>query len=143
MPRSGPDLIRADLCDQATRLARGLATIPPGEPEAAALLDAAVRSARPDPYQLHAAIAACHSAVAMADGPIAGLAILDGLRDRLSGWTQFHIARAELLREAGDTAAAARAYQAALGLGMSAPQRAFVESRAADLLARGIRVCER
>ena len=71
-------------------------------------------------------------AVAMADGPAAGLAILDGLRDRLSGWAQF-LARAELLREAGDAAAAARGYQAALGLGMSAPQRAFVESRAADL----------
>ncbi len=217
MPRSGSDLVRADLCDQATRLARGLATLLPGEPEVAgllalllltdarreartdsggavvplryqdrgkwdrakiaegtALLDAALRSGRPGPYQLHAAIAACHSAessdwpqiaalygellsyeptavneanravaVAMADCPAAGLAILDGLRDRLSGWAQFHIARAELLREAGDTAAAARAYQAALGLGMSAPQRAFVDSRAADLLARGIRVCER
>ena len=42
-------------------------------------------------------------AIAMADGPQAGLAILDRLaaQGRLDRWPQLHIARAELLRGAG------------------------------------------
>ena len=100
----GPGLIRGELCDQAIRLARALAALLPGEPEAAgllalllltdarraarldrggelvplagqdrrrwdrdlivegeALLTRALTAGRPGPYQLHAAIAACHS----------------------------------------------------------------------------------
>src|SRR6266567_3337111 len=38
-------------------------------------------------------------AVAMSEGPAAGLVILDALggNQRITGWPQFHIARAELL----------------------------------------------
>jgi RNA polymerase sigma-70 factor (ECF subfamily) len=100
----GAELIRGELCDQAIRLARALAALLPGEPEAAgllalllltdarraawldgagelvplaeqdrgrwdrdligegeALLTRALAAGRPGPYQLHAAIAACHA----------------------------------------------------------------------------------
>ena len=100
----GPDLIRAQLCDEAIRLARALAGLMPDEPEAAGLLalmlfqhsrrrarsdgagdlitleeqdrtlwdraeideartrlQAALRHRRAGPYQLQAAIAACHA----------------------------------------------------------------------------------
>jgi RNA polymerase sigma-70 factor (ECF subfamily) len=103
----GPDLIRAQLCDEAIRLARALSRLMPDEPEAAGLLalmllhhsrrharldaagdvvtledqdrglwdaaeieeaevllEAALRHRRAGPYQLQAAIAACHTTAA-------------------------------------------------------------------------------
>jgi RNA polymerase sigma-70 factor, ECF subfamily len=100
----GPELIRAQLCDEAIRLARALSRLMPDEPEAAGLLalmllhhshrharldaagdlitledqdralwdraeieeanarlQAALRHGRAGPYQLQAAIAACHT----------------------------------------------------------------------------------
>ena len=107
----GPHLIRAQLCDEAVRLARALSGLMPDEPEAAGLLalmlfhhsrrharldaagdlitleeqdrgqwdvaeiaegraqlEAALRHRRAGPYQLQAAIAACHAdAVDVAD----------------------------------------------------------------------------
>ncbi len=68
-------------------------------------------------------------AVAMAEGPAAGLAVLETLGPRLATWPQFHIARAELLRRLGRAAEARDAYRAALGLAMPRPERAFVEGR--------------
>ena len=108
----GRELIRGELCDQAIRLARALAALLPGEPEAAgllalllltdarraarldgggelvplaeqdrgrwdrdligegeALLTRALAARRPGPYQLHAAIAACHSCLDETDWP--------------------------------------------------------------------------
>jgi RNA polymerase sigma-70 factor (ECF subfamily) len=74
-------------------------------------------------------------AVAMSEGPAAGLVILDALggSQRITSWPQFHIARAELLTRVGRSADAAQAYRVALKLGMSAPQHAFVERRLAAL----------
>jgi RNA polymerase sigma-70 factor (ECF subfamily) len=107
----GPELIRAQLCDEAIRLGRALSRLMPDEPEAAGLvalmlfhhsrrrarcdaagelitlenqdrarwdqaqideargrLEAALRHGRAGPYQLQAAIAACHAdAAAVAD----------------------------------------------------------------------------
>jgi RNA polymerase sigma-70 factor (ECF subfamily) len=103
-------LIRADLCDQAIRLARQLRVVLPGEPEITGLLalllltdarraartasdgslvlladqdralwnagqiaegerlvETALRMGRPGPYQLQAAIAACHSTAVSAE----------------------------------------------------------------------------
>ena len=213
MAKSGAELVRRDLCDQAIGLARALAALQPDQPEAAgllalllltdarrdarvgdagelvlmgeqdrakwdrakiaegeALLAQALRAGRPGPYQLHAAIAACHScsasadqtdwreiaalygeliryeptavteanravAVAMSEGPAAGLVILDTLSasPQLASWPQFHIARAELLCRVGRPADAAEAYQAALRLGLPAPERAFIERRIGEL----------
>jgi RNA polymerase sigma-70 factor, ECF subfamily len=217
MARSGAELVRGELCEQAIGLARALASLLPDEPEAAGLLalmlltdarrdartneagelivladqdrsrwdtakiaagerllERALRVRRPGPYQLHAAIAACHScapsadktdwreiaalygellryeptavteanravAVAMSRGPTEGLVILDALDGdaRLKAWPQFHIARAELLiRSGGPADAAAQAYRAALGLALSAPERALVERRLDELFTR-------
>ena len=54
-------------------------------------------------------------AVAMADGPHAGLALLDEI-DGLERYHLLHAARGELLLRAGDTAAASAAYEVALTL---------------------------
>jgi RNA polymerase sigma-70 factor (ECF subfamily) len=72
-------------------------------------------------------------AVAMSEGPEAGLAVLDGAgaHPQLGRWPQFHIARAELLRRLGRGTEAAEAYQAALRLDLRAAERAFIESRLA------------
>jgi RNA polymerase sigma-70 factor (ECF subfamily) len=133
------------------------------------LLERALRTGRPGPYQLHAAIAACHSAaapgvtdwreiaalygeliryeptpvvaanravaVAMAEGPAAGLVILDtiGVHPGLANWPQFHIARAELLRRLGRVRDSRDAYQAALKTEPPLPEQAFIERRIREL----------
>jgi RNA polymerase sigma-70 factor (ECF subfamily) len=67
----------------------------------------------------------------MADGPAAGLKILDGVREhpRLAGWPQLHIARAELLRRLGRRDEALAAYRAALRLEPPPAERAYLERR--------------
>jgi len=134
--------------------------------EGEALVEQALRLGRPGPYQIQAAIAACHSgavtaagtdwreiallygeliryepspmvaanravAVAMSEGPAAGLVILDTVSGdtRLARWPQLHIARAELLRQLGRRAEAEAAYEAALALEPPAPERAYLASR--------------
>jgi RNA polymerase sigma-70 factor, ECF subfamily len=213
MATRGDTLVRGDLCDTAISLARGVADLLPGEPEAMGLLalllltdarraartdefgelvlledqdrgrwdrdmiaegetvlEAALRLGRPGPYQLHAAIAACHStavsaeatdwrqiallygeliryeptpvveanravAVAMAEGPAAGLVILDALahHPQLQRWVQLHIARAELLRRLGRYGEAAEAYRSALELEPAPASRSFVARRIREL----------
>jgi RNA polymerase sigma-70 factor, ECF subfamily len=130
------------------------------------LVERALRCNRPGPYQIQAAIAACHSgaataadtdwreiallygellryepspmaeanravAVAMSEGPAAGLVILDtiGGDARLARWPQLHIARAELLRRLGRRAEAVAAYEAAIALDPPAPERAHLARR--------------
>ena len=70
-------------------------------------------------------------AVAMVEGPVAGLALLDalGVDQRLHAYQPFHAARAELLRQAGDRAGADRAYLRAIDLSANAVQRAELERR--------------
>ncbi len=69
-------------------------------------------------------------AVGMADGPAAGLALLEqvaGLDDHVL----LHAARAELLRRAGDGAEADAAYARAIALTANAAQRGELERRRA------------
>jgi len=75
------------------------------------------------------------AAVAMAEGPAAGLALLDGIgTDRqLARWPQLHIARGELLCRLGRRRDAARAYQTALDLAPAAPEREFIGRRIREL----------
>jgi RNA polymerase sigma-70 factor (ECF subfamily) len=68
-------------------------------------------------------------AVAMADGPAAGLAMLDDLADRLEASFRFHSARADLLRRLGRGSEAATAYRRALELVGTAAERAFLRGR--------------
>jgi RNA polymerase sigma-70 factor, ECF subfamily len=136
------------------------------------LLQAALRAGRPGPYQLWAAIAACHStaptaagtdwrqiaalygeliryeptvvveanravAVAMAEGPAAGLVILDTIcvHPQLRRWPPVHLARADLLLRQGRPAQAAAAYRLALELEPPPAERAFISARLMSLSA--------
>ncbi|HEX5015138.1 MAG TPA: DUF6596 domain-containing protein [Candidatus Limnocylindrales bacterium] len=74
-------------------------------------------------------------AVAMVDGPAAGLARLDDLTsdDRIAGSHRFEAVRGHLLEMAGDAAAARRSYLAAARKTTSLPERRYLESRAARL----------
>jgi len=74
-------------------------------------------------------------AVAMADGPAAGLVILDtiAVHPGLANWPQFHIARAELLRRLGRMGESRDAYQAALKTAPPLPEQAFIERRIREL----------
>jgi RNA polymerase sigma-70 factor, ECF subfamily len=127
--------------------------------EGRALVEAALRRRQPGPYQLQAAIAACHTgeesdwpqivllydellrlqpspvielnravAVAMTDGPEAGLAAI-GRIDGLDGYLHFHSARADILRRLGRTDEARAAYERALALGPNEAERRFLEDR--------------
>jgi len=73
-------------------------------------------------------------AIAMAEGPRAGLAILDRLagEGKLDRWPQLHIARAELLRQLGRGADAAAAYKLALAAGLPRAEEDFISSRLAS-----------
>jgi RNA polymerase sigma-70 factor (ECF subfamily) len=70
-------------------------------------------------------------AVGFADGPAAGLAILDALESdpRLDRYQPLHAARAELRRRAGDADGAEAAYAEALALTCNAAERAALERR--------------
>ena len=70
-------------------------------------------------------------AVAMADGPAAGLLLIDAInaRGELREYHLFHSARADLLRRAGKTEAARRAYHKALSLTTLEPERRFLARR--------------
>ncbi|HEX4087920.1 MAG TPA: RNA polymerase sigma factor [Trebonia sp.] len=206
---SGADMVRAELCAEAIRLARLLVRLMPGEPEAAGLLalmllqdsrrsartddhgdlvtleeqdrgrwdraeiadgqrvlQGALQAGRPGPYQLQAVIAACHAgadkaadtdwpviarvygqlgrinpspvvelnravAVGMAQGPEAGLALLDALADggALAGYHLLPAARADLLRRLGRPAEAADAYRDALALCGTDAERRYLTRR--------------
>ena len=75
------------------------------------------------------------AAVAMRDGPAAGLAQIDAIlaRGDLADYALAHSARAELARRLGRTAEARAAYERALALTKQEPQRRFLERRLATL----------
>ena len=72
-------------------------------------------------------------AVAMVDGPRAGLALLDTVADRLAGSHRVDAVRAHLLERAGEPAAARAAYLHAARTTTSLPERHYLEARAARL----------
>ncbi|MEJ3658861.1 DUF6596 domain-containing protein [Actinomycetes bacterium KLBMP 9759] len=74
-------------------------------------------------------------AVAMVDGPAAGLALLDELEGdrRLAGGHRLHAARAHLLERSGAHAAAQEAYRAAARRTTSLRHQRFLNERAARL----------
>ncbi len=138
--------------------------------EGIGLLDTALRRQRAGPYQLQAAIAACHAeapvaaetdwpqiallygelrrivpsavvelnravAVAMADGPAAGLALVDDLAagGDLDGYYLLPATRADLLRRLDRRAEAAVSYREALGLAATEPERRYLGRRLAEV----------
>jgi RNA polymerase sigma-70 factor, ECF subfamily len=74
-------------------------------------------------------------AVAMRDGPAAGLALIDTLlaRGDLSEYHLAHAARADMCRRLGRTAEARVSYARALGLARQEPERRFLERRIQEL----------
>jgi RNA polymerase sigma-70 factor (ECF subfamily) len=74
-------------------------------------------------------------AVAMRDGPAAGLTLVDELlgRGELAEYHLAHAARADLCRRLGRAADARMAYQRALSLTNLEPERRFLERRIAEL----------
>jgi RNA polymerase sigma-70 factor (ECF subfamily) len=75
------------------------------------------------------------AAVAMRDGPEAGLTLIDDLlaRGELGDYALAHSARAELLKRLGRTAEATESYERTLGLMRQEPQRRFIERRLGEL----------
>jgi RNA polymerase sigma-70 factor (ECF subfamily) len=74
-------------------------------------------------------------AVAMRDGPAAGLALVDALLEggALSGYHLAHATRGDLCRRLGRREDAAAAYRAALALARQEPERRFLRRRLAEL----------
>ena len=74
-------------------------------------------------------------AIAMCDGPEAGLAQVDALLDRgeLANYYLAHAARADMCRRLGRTAEARASYGKALALTQQEPERRFLEERIRQL----------
>ena len=74
-------------------------------------------------------------AVAMRDGPAAGLALIEAIlvHGELSDYPLAHSARAELCRQLGRTAQARAAYARALALTRQEPEQRFITQRLAEL----------
>jgi RNA polymerase sigma-70 factor (ECF subfamily) len=75
-------------------------------------------------------------AVAMRDGPLAGLALIDAIlaRGDLESYHLAHAARADLCRRLGRTAEARTSYEQALSLTQQEPERRFLMRRLTELL---------
>jgi RNA polymerase sigma-70 factor (ECF subfamily) len=99
-------------------------------PQIVALYDVLLR-AEPSPVvALNRAVA-----VAMRDGPEAGLGIVDAIlgSGSLVDYYLAHAARADLCRRLGRTDEARAAYERALGLALQEPERRFLEGRLSAL----------
>jgi len=72
-------------------------------------------------------------AAAMAHGPDAGLALLDGLGDQLGDHHRLHSVRAHLLEQAGDTPAAIAEFQAAAARTTNLREQHYLTTKAARL----------
>jgi RNA polymerase sigma-70 factor (ECF subfamily) len=75
------------------------------------------------------------AAIAMRDGPAAGLALIDAIlaRGDLADYHLAHSARADLCRRLGRTADARASYERALALTRQEPERRFLERRLREL----------
>jgi RNA polymerase sigma-70 factor, ECF subfamily len=73
------------------------------------------------------------AAVAMADGPQAGLRMMDPLGDELDAYHLYHSARGDLLRRLGRNEEAVAAYRRAAELITNTSQRRFVLKRLGEL----------
>lgn len=209
---SGDEPIRKELCLEAIRLGRVLATLMPGSAEARGLLalmllhdsrrgarldeagelvllseqdrtrwdrseiregiqvlDEALALHDPGPYQVQAAISALHAeaedaqatdwkqiatlyrtlarmtpspvvevnravAVGMAEGPTAGLKILDGLGHKTEGYYPFHVVRADLFRRSGQFESAIESYERAIALCDNPAERTHLQGQLDSLI---------
>jgi RNA polymerase sigma-70 factor (ECF subfamily) len=98
--------------------------------EIVGLYDLLVRADSSPVIELNRAVA-----VAMRDGPAAGLVLIDAILGRgdLQDYRLAHAARAELCRRAGRTADARVSYERAITLARQEPERRFLERRLAEI----------
>jgi RNA polymerase sigma-70 factor (ECF subfamily) len=103
-------------------------------PEILSLYDALVAAAPTPVVELNRAVA-----VAMVQGPAAGLAIMDRLagEGQLESYAYLHSARADLLRRLGRRDEARSAYERAAVLTSNAAERAFLARRLAEVATTG------
>jgi len=75
------------------------------------------------------------AAIAMRDGPEAGLALIDAIlvRGDLADYHLAHAARGDLLRRIGSAGDAISAYERALELATQEPERRFIKRRLGEL----------
>jgi RNA polymerase sigma-70 factor (ECF subfamily) len=94
------------------------------------LYDALLRADPSPVVELNRAVA-----VAMRDGPAAGLAAVDAIlsRGELADYHLAHSARADLCRRLGDLGEARKSYRKALDLARQASERRFLQRRLAEL----------
>jgi RNA polymerase sigma-70 factor (ECF subfamily) len=97
----------------------------------AGLYDVLLRIAPTPVVELNRAVA-----VAMRDGPAAGVALVDAILERgeLESYHLAHAARADLLARLGRRAEAIAAYERALALATLEPERRFLERRMAEVV---------
>jgi RNA polymerase sigma-70 factor (ECF subfamily) len=125
--RFGPYTIQAAIAAVHTEAAHAGAT---DWRQIVGLYDVLLR-AEPSPViELNRAVA-----VAMRDGPAAGLVLIDAIlaRGELQDYRQAHAARAELCRRLGRVDEARRSYERALALSRQDPERRLLERRLQDL----------
>ncbi|HVJ80907.1 MAG TPA: hypothetical protein VNC50_07530, partial [Planctomycetia bacterium] len=74
-------------------------------------------------------------AVAMRDGPEAGLVLIDAILERgdLADYHRAHAARAELCRRAGRMSDARDSYERAIALAKQEPERRFLAQRLSEI----------
>jgi RNA polymerase sigma-70 factor (ECF subfamily) len=99
-------------------------------PQIALLYRVLERIARSPVVRLNRAVA-----VAMAEGPEAGLELLEGLEDHLETYHLLPAARADLLRRAGRIEEAAGQYRQAIALAGNQLERRFLEKRLEEISA--------
>lgn len=137
----GTQLVERALATQrfgAYTLQGAIAAVHAAAPEAAAtdweeivgLYDVLLRVDPSPVIELNRAVA-----VAMRDGPEAGLAVVDAIlaRGDLTEYRFTHAARGDFCRRLGRTAEARAAYERALSLTQQEPERRFLERRLAEL----------
>jgi len=119
---TGPYVVQAAIAELHMRQPRDWRRI-------AALYETLARQTGSPVVEMNRAIA-----IAEIHGPEAGLAILDTLE--LDHYRYFHSTLADLLRRAGRHGDARRAYQRALDLAQTDPERSFLRHRLTELKAR-------
>jgi RNA polymerase sigma-70 factor (ECF subfamily) len=125
--RAGPYAIQAAIAAVHAEAPNGDST---DWNEIVGLYDALARVAASPVVELNRAVA-----IAMRDGPAAGLAIVEAIlaRGDLADYRLAHTARAELCRRLGHITDARQSYERALALAQQQPERRFIERRIAAL----------
>jgi RNA polymerase sigma-70 factor (ECF subfamily) len=129
--RSGPYTLQAAIAAVHANAKRGELT---DWSEIVALSGLLMRIAPSPVVELNRAVA-----LAMRDGPSAGLALVDAIlaRGDLGEYHLAHAVRADFCRRLGDVQQARASYRRAIALARQEPERRFLERRLAELAATG------